>query len=337
MRYIDGIRTIKADEPDNALFLGTALHTGLEKGVDAAINEYFMQYPVITDAHINEAIKLETMIPKAKAMIPKGQFEVEISDDDFKGFIDLLAPVTSDTRIGGDYQELPNLYDLYDFKYSNNVSHYKDSVQVHLYKYFFEKLNPGKKIRNLFYLCVPKVNIKQKKKEDLNQFRQRIQEELTKAEPNLIQVEYDQSKVLDWVFRVKHTIEAVDFPKNESWLCRYCEFNDYCQKGENFMILPKNERRNIETIEKKLITADNDIKNAAILHCLTSKGELSPLEAIHKVKSLDEELKPITKCKDLRTLTIFGMLVEKNAEPVNIAKTLFSIQKLFNMQKKRER
>ena len=95
--------------------------------------------------------------------------------------------------------------------------------------------------------------------------------------------------------------------------------------------------RDIETIEKKLITADNDIKNAAILHCLTSKGELSPLEAIHKVKSLDEELKPITKCKDLRTLTIFGMLVEKNAEPVNIAKTLFSIQKLFNMQKKRER
>ena len=95
--------------------------------------------------------------------------------------------------------------------------------------------------------------------------------------------------------------------------------------------------RDIETIEKKLITADNDIKNAAILHCLTSKGELSPLEAIHKVKSIDEELKPITKCKDLRTLTILGMLVEKNAEPVNIAKTLFSIQKLFNMQKKRER
>ena len=95
--------------------------------------------------------------------------------------------------------------------------------------------------------------------------------------------------------------------------------------------------RDIETIEKKLITADNDIKNAAILHCLTSKGELSPLEAIHKVKSIDEELKPITKCKDLRTLTILGMLVERNAEPVNIAKTLFSMQKLFNLEKKRER
>ena len=124
---------------------------------------------------------------------------------------------------------------------------------MHLYKYFFEKTNPGQKIRNMFYLCVPKVNIRQKKTEDLNQFRQRIQEELTKAEPNLIPVEYDQTKVLDWVFRVKHTVEAVEFPKNQSWLCRYCEFNDYCQKGENFMILPKNERRNIETIQKKVI------------------------------------------------------------------------------------
>ena len=253
MQYCDGIQTIKPDEADNALFLGTALHTGLEKGVEAAIKEYFMQYPVITDAHINEAIKLEVMIPKAKAKIPKGEFEVNISNDDFVGFIDLLAPVTSNTRLGGEYQELPDVYDLYDFKYSNNVSHYKDSVQVHLYKYFFEKTNPGKKIRNMFYLCVPKVNIKQKKTETLGQFRQRIQEELTKAEPNLIQVEYDQSKVLDWMFSVKHTVEAVDFPKNPSWLCKYCEYAEYCQRGETHMLLPKNERRNIETIEKKVI------------------------------------------------------------------------------------
>lgn len=253
MRYCDRIQTIKSDEADNALFLGTAMHTGLEKGVNEAIKEYFMQYPVITDEHINEAMKLEVMIPKAAKLIPKGNFEVNISNDDFVGFIDLLAPVTSDTRLGGEYQELPDVYDLYDFKYSNNVSHYKESVQVHLYKYFFEKLNPGKKIRNLFYLCVPKVNIKQKKTETLGQFRQRIQEELTKAEPKLVQVEYDQTKVLDWMFSVKHTVEAVDFPKNQSWLCRYCEYAEYCQKGVDYMLLPKNERRNIETVEKKVV------------------------------------------------------------------------------------
>ena len=253
LRYNQGIKTIPPDDADNALFLGTALHTGLEKGVDAALEEYFMQYPIITDEHINEAIKLEVLIPRAAEKIPKGLFEVEIKADDFVGFIDLLAPVTSSTRLGGDYQELPDVYDIYDFKYSNNVSHYKESVQIHLYKYFFEKCNPGKKIRNLFYLCVPKANIKQKKTETLNQFRQRIQEELKKAEPNLIPVEYDQTKVLDWLFDVKHTLETKEFPKNLSWLCRYCEFKDYCQKGEDFMLLPKNERRNIEKVEKKVV------------------------------------------------------------------------------------
>lgn len=40
-------------------------------------------------------------------------------------------------------------YDLYDFKYSNNVSKYKDSPQLHLYKYFWEKNNPGTLLQNL--------------------------------------------------------------------------------------------------------------------------------------------------------------------------------------------
>ena len=241
LHYIDGLETLKADEPDNALFLGTGLHTGIEKGLEAALQEYFNQYPVINDLHINEAMKLEVMIPKAKKMLPEGQFEVKIEDEDFKGFIDLLVPVDEDT------------FDIYDFKYSNNVSHYKESVQVHLYKYYFEKLNYGKKIRNLYYLCVPKVNIKQKKTENLYQFRQRIQEELKKAEPQLIHVEYDPTKIIDWMLHVKHTVEAEDFPKDESWLCRYCEFKDYCEKGVNYMILPSNERRNINETKKRKI------------------------------------------------------------------------------------
>lgn len=253
LRYIDKIGTIKADNADNALYLGTALHTGLEKDVQTAIHEYYMQYPVITDEHINEAIKLEILIPKAATIAPKGFNEVEISDDDFKGFIDLLVPAKSDTRLGGEYQDLPDVFDIYDFKYSNNTSHYKDSVQIHLYKYFYEKLNPGKKIRKLFYLCVPKVNIKQKKSESLQEFRKRIQEEAMNVEPKLVEIEYDQSKVIDWLFKVKHMIEAEEFYKNQGWLCRYCDYNDYCQKGWDFMLLPKNERRNIEKVEKKVV------------------------------------------------------------------------------------
>jgi len=250
MRYIDGITTNPPIEADNALVIGTALHTGIEKDVKTAINEYFMSYPIIDDSHVNEAIKLENLIPKAKAVLPSGEYEVEIKDDDFHGFIDLLTPATVFER----GVELPNVYDIYDFKYSNNVNHYKDSRQLHLYKYFFEKCNPGKKIRNLYFLFVPKVNIKQKKTEDLQEFRNRIRSELAKVDVKVEQIEFDHNKVIDWLLQVKKINEKADFEQNQGWFCRYCEFEEFCMKGWNyFMNLPKNERRNIEKVEKRVM------------------------------------------------------------------------------------
>ena len=253
LRYNQGIKTISPDNADNALFLGTALHTGLEKDVDAAVKEYFMSYPIITDEHINEAIKLEYIIPKAKAMLPDGQHEVKIEDDDFIGYIDLLTPSRTKQKLNGEYQVIPNVYDLYDFKYSNNVSKYKESPQLHLYKYFWEKNNPGKIIRNLYFLFVPKVNIKQKKTEDLFQFRKRIQEELRQVEPQVVPIEYDPEKVIEYMCNVKHCLEATEFPQNRSWLCNYCEYNIYCKKGDDYMLLPSIERRQVgQTTKRKL-------------------------------------------------------------------------------------
>lgn len=249
LHYLDKIKTIPNDDPQNALFLGTALHTGLEKDVHEAINQYYMSYPVITDAHVNEAMKLEALIPKAAALIPKGEHEVKIENEHFIGFIDLLAPATVFER----GVEVPNQYDLYDFKYSNNVNTYLESRQLHEYKYFFELLNPGKKIRNMYFLFVPKINIKQKKTEDLSQFRKRLQDELDKAEPRLVQIDYDYTKVIDFMFGVKEALEETEFPKEPGWLCRYCEYENYCMKGEDFMNLPSKERRNIEKIEKKVV------------------------------------------------------------------------------------
>lgn len=248
MRYCHKILTLPPDNADHPLIIGQALHTGLERGIDAAISEYYGTYPIITDNHINEAMKLQSVIPKAAAMIPPGSFEVKISNEHFIGYIDLLAPVTMFHDA-----EVPNLFDLYDFKYSNNVKNYLDSDQLHLYKYFWEKENPGKKIRNMYFLFAPKVSIKQKKTEDLGQFRKRIQEELNKVEPKLIQIDYEPEKIIDFMFKVKTVLEATDFPKEQGWLCNYCEFNDYCQKGEDYMLLPKNERRNIEKVEKKVV------------------------------------------------------------------------------------
>lgn len=250
MQYLDGIETNDPTNSDNALVLGTALHTGIEKDVETAINEYFMAFPIIDDSHINEAIKLENLIPKAKAVLPSGEYEVEIKDDDFHGFIDLLAPATVFERD----VEVPNQYDIYDFKYSNNTNHYKDSRQLYLYKYFFEKCNPGKKIRNLYFLFVPKVNIKQKKTEDLQQFRQRIKAELQEAEVKTVQIDFDYGKVIDFLLKIKSINEEAEFKQNQSWFCRYCEFEEYCTKGWNyFMKLPSTERRNIEKVDKRVM------------------------------------------------------------------------------------
>ncbi|AZK44794.1 AAA family ATPase [Paenibacillus lentus] len=249
LRYIDDLLTLPPDNADHPLIIGQAVHTGIERDVKTAIQEYYMSYPVITDRHIEEAMKLEKVIPKAKALIPEGEYEVKIDNEHFVGYIDLLAPATAFER----GVEIPNQYDLYDFKYSNNVSNYKKSKQLHLYKYFWEKANPGKFIRNMYFLFVPKTSIRQKKTEDLHQFRKRIESELDKLEPNLVQIEYDPSQVIEFMLDVKNVLEASEFPKNESFLCNYCEYQDYCLKGWDYMLLPKNERRNIEKIEKKVV------------------------------------------------------------------------------------
>ena len=251
MRYLDGIKTDSPTEPDNALILGQAVHTGIEKSLEEALEEYAFSYPIITDEHINEMMKLEVVIPLAKAAIPPGgEFEVEISDEDFHGFIDYLVPATIFER----GVELPDTYDLYDFKYSNNVSGYKRSGQLHEYKYFFERNNPGKRIRNMYFVFVPKVTIRQKKTETLQEFRERLKSELAKVEVKIVQIEFNYNKVIDFLFGIKAVNEEAEFPQEKTYLCRYCEFQEFCEKGWNyFMKLPENKRRNIEAVEKRVI------------------------------------------------------------------------------------
>jgi phage nucleotide-binding protein len=281
LRYIDKYETLKPDNADNPLFLGTALHTGIEKDVNTAIKEYFAQYPIISDEHINEAIKLAYQISKAKNILPQGEYEVQIKDEDFIGFIDLLVPVQHELTME-EMDEVCNncekncdcnyansgivckkmmnqknptkYYDLYDFKYSNNIYHYKESPQLHLYKYYFEKTHPNEKIRNMKFVIVPKVGIRQKKTETLNDFRQRLDEELKKTEIKFLNIDYNPEYVINFLTKTKRMLEETEFEKNEGWLCSWCEYQEYCKKGyDYFMNLPENKRRNIEKIEKKTI------------------------------------------------------------------------------------
>lgn len=254
LKYIDDLETLPDDAPDNALYLGTALHECIQIGVPEAIDGYFRKYPIISDEIITEAIKLEIMGNKAREAVPHdGQAEVFIVDKDFKGFIDWLVPARTEEKLCGAHQIIPYQYDLYDFKYSNNERSYVDSDQLHLYKYYFEKTHPGQYIRNMYFLFVPKSKLTPDKGEELEQFRRRVIADCESLQPHLKKIDYEPKKVIEFLTSVKHALEAKEFEPHQQYLCRWCEYESYCRKEDDTMLLPSNSRRNIEKANKKVM------------------------------------------------------------------------------------
>ena len=241
LRYIDKMEMLDDYEPTDALKIGTALHRGIEVDTSTAIHEYYMSYPVISDQHINEAIKLETMIPKVKEVIPEGQHEVFFEYGAFKGTIDLLV----DNKDG--------TFSIYDFKYSNNIDSYMQSAQLHVYKAFAEKaLNIT--VSHLYFVFVQKVQIRQKKTEDLNQFRLRLRKVLQDATVQVKEVSYDASKVMDFMQNQVNILTCTDYIKTPSHLCDWCEYQEYCEKQEELnMALPSTSRVDVQKTSKKKI------------------------------------------------------------------------------------
>lgn len=235
LRYVLGLKTKFNLDPQNALVLGTAVHTGIEKAsVLEAIKSYYSNYPSVTPLMVIEAIKLEILVDKAIKKLPRGQYELKLSTDDFIGYIDLLVKVDDNT------------YDLYDFKYSNNVDNYMKSGQLHVYKYEHRKINMkfGLKIRNLYYAFIPKVNLKREEDEDIKSYRKRLIAECEKQEINIVPVEYDKQKVIEFFQDTKRCIEAKEFDKKPSKLCYFCDYRKYCQsngKEDGNIIYPNKE------------------------------------------------------------------------------------------------
>ncbi|MED4061682.1 AAA family ATPase [Priestia megaterium] len=244
LKYIDGLETLPTDDPASPLVIGHALHTGIEKDVESAIEEYYSAFPIITDRHIEEALKLEYWLPKIKEAIPAGGLhEIEIADgDNFIGFIDYLVPVDEHT------------YDLYDWKYSNNVDSYSKSGQLHEYKYYFEKLHPDKKIRNMYFMFVPKCSIRikyknkrNKRDETLSEFRKRIYADLDSKQLQFVKIDYSTDKVIEFLDNGIHAINCVEYKKNPTRLCDWCDFKKYCERKDDVdMALPSTQRRTIE-------------------------------------------------------------------------------------------
>lgn len=239
LKYIEGVEAYPNYDPQNALILGTALHTGVETGdIRKAIQEYYDFYPIITDAHIEEAIKLEVMIKKVTEMIPNidnALFEYElIGEDGFHGFIDCLVPIAE------------HQWAMYDFKYASKSDRYRTSEQLELYKQMYEKLNPSEKIVEMYFIVANKVTVKRHRDEDEELYRRRLNLALKD-----VRVEIVSPRRTD-LGEFKKTVETMftctDFHQNKSPLCRWCEYEKYCSSDctnlEDIMTLPENTRIN---------------------------------------------------------------------------------------------
>lgn len=224
LNYKQHLKTIPDTAPDNALWLGLAVHKGIEEGsVKAGIAEYKSHYNIITDANINWMIQLEYQLPRVIDLLPKGgEHELEVKLPNFVGYIDYVCADT-----------------LWDFKFSNNVDNYKNSPQLSIYKHYLEQVRPDVHINHLKYVMIPKVNIRQKKTESLREFRQRLQEHLEASEIKIIEVPYDDASVTQFE-KCCQLLETVEkFPKNPTKLCGWCNYQKYCQSNgkEDWMIL----------------------------------------------------------------------------------------------------
>lgn len=250
LRYVDKLKTIQAPEADNALICGNTMHQGAETNLEDALKFYYSNYPIITDRHIEEVMKFEYLIPKIHELLAginvyKKEFRINTSR--FVGIVDLITK-NEDGSV-----------DVFDYKYSNNYEKYSESPQLHLYKYFLEQI--GFKVRRLGFIFIPKISIKQKKEESPYQFRKRLKEELTNSKIKIMEVKYDPSKVIEFMDNIIKITEDVEYKKNPTGFCSWCEYENYCirnvdyeilnLKGIDDMKLPSTERRDITKTKKR--------------------------------------------------------------------------------------
>lgn len=264
-RYVDRLKTLPDQSPSNALYLGTAIHEAFETGnVEDAIASYRSNYYVLTDEHINEEIKLEYLIPRVLELLPPGECEIEVSTENFIGYIDRLVYLYTDEN---------NIkhYSIMDYKYSNAVDRYLESKQLHIYKAMFERTHLDSVVDSLYYVFVPKVAIRQKKTETLQEFRNRLQATLEETEIKIVEVDYCEESITQFESCCQALLTVNEFPKNETKLCDWCSYKAYCQSdgevdwmivnnliddnggGIDLVALPKNERRTVCKPNKRVM------------------------------------------------------------------------------------
>ena len=259
LRYIDRLTELPNYEANSPLIVGHALHTGIEKGKKAMLKEFYNAFPLVTNDVINEAIKLEHNLEKAKEWLSDfnnsfsftGGYvfihEYEINKPEFIGFVDLIVKRKGTNDIA-----------IIDFKYSNAIEKYKESPQLQIYKYYLEQ--EGYNVIAMGYLFLHKTSIRQKKDEDLIQFRKRLNVTMRKLKTTCLKIEPQEMEIIYFLNECKEIKEAIQEktfnwiknPNDECFACNPRFAPEYLEqlrddKGELIMTLPKNIRR-----EKKI-------------------------------------------------------------------------------------
>ena len=238
LRYLDKLETKFDERPDNPLVLGTAIHEGIETGdIDKAINTYKENYSIFDENNEWEILKLKSILPIAIRDIPKGEYEHRLNiDNEFVGFIDLLVKVDE------------GVYDLYDFKYSNNISRYLKSPQIHIYKYYFERIT-GNVIRNMYYVFIPK-NTKKFPAILTEEIKNKLISEINNDSIRFEKVDYDKRHIKHFFSRKSILEKTEEFNKRYSTKCSYCEYQKYCRtRGQDTS----------ELTESSLLKLDNKL------------------------------------------------------------------------------
>ena len=217
--YIDAIPVDHEYTANEPRMLGKCLDTGIEHGFDKAEQYYRTCYPYIDQESEFELTKLKYWIDKLYPVYKDGQFQIDLRTSGFQGYADWYKDGY-----------------LCDFKYASprNVDKYRNSAQLHLYYKTMTEL--GYDIKQMEYVIIPRIAIRQKKLESTTMFYNRLMETLESTEIIHVPIDFDEKYVQGYEKSIGDIVESTEtdnFPAVINSYCRNCDYKFKCPKYLN--------------------------------------------------------------------------------------------------------
>lgn len=231
LRYREGLKTYPKYDPQDPLIVGNAFHMSIEQSPDKAVEWYKTQYPIMSDLHVEEMMKLYKIGRVARDVvysmcgdsIPIFEYGVRDEEYEWVGYMDCLILRKDGT------------FTLLDFKYSSSVDRYTSSPQLAIYRHMLKR--QGYTVKDMYFIVAPKINIRRKNNEDTEDFRRRLFHELDTygyGSIHVVKPMVDSEKcVREFVKLMKEIRVAEIFPRNETKLCAWCSYQRYCESNGN--------------------------------------------------------------------------------------------------------